>query len=184
MLELRLRLYRPDPPEDAVAAYLAALAAVTPPPPEDRPSPIRRRHTLAAAAASVALVAAAAGGVEMAWQASAATRATDPTAAAASIAVPSVPGRPIGELVGGPGTTGLFDGRGLHVVVSVLCSGDGTITLRIGPEEPTVLTCQAGGPALAMLASTERLDRFTVTVDPQPHLRWSLAVGAMELPTG
>lgn len=183
VLELRLRLYRPDPPEDAVAAYLAALALETPPTAPVRLPPLRRRpHALAAAGVSVLLVAVVAIGVGLAWRASAAAAPVGTRAAATHLAVPSAPGYPIGELFGGSATTGLFDARGVHAVVSVLCAGDGTITLRLGPEPPTVLTCQAGGPALAMLASSEDLGRFTVSVAPQPHLRWSLAVGAMALP--
>ena len=182
VLELRLRLYRPDPPEGAVAAYLAALERVTPVTLAVRPSPVRRRHALAVAGVAVALAALAATGLGIAWRASAATARVATTAAATHLAVPSVPGYPIGELFGGDATTGLFDARGVHAVVSVLCSGDGTITLRLGPEPPTVLTCQAGGPELAMLASAEDLDRFTLSVAPQPHLQWSLAVGALALP--
>ena len=186
VLELRLRLYRPHPPEGAVEAYLAAIHDVTPLPPEERARPHRsRRHALAAAAVTIVVLALATAGLGMARQAAAAAAAAahvSRTAAASALVVPPVPGRPIGELMGGAATTGLFDARGVRAVVSVLCSGDGTIALRIGDEPPVVLTCQAGGPALAMLQSTEDLERFTLSVAPQPRLSWSLAVGAMALP--
>ena len=184
VLELRLRLYRPHPPEGAVEAYLAAIRDVTPLPPEERARPDRsRRQALGAAGITIAVLAVATAGLGMARQAAAAAVAPARLAHTASVlVVPPVPGRPIGELMGGAATTGLFDARGVRAVVSVLCSGDGTIALRIGDEPPTVLTCEAGGPALAMLQSTEDLERFTLSVTPQPHLTWSLAVGAMELP--
>jgi hypothetical protein len=42
-----------------------------------------------------------------------------------------------------------------------------------------VLTCETGTPALAMIASTGALDRFTITVTPDGPIRWSLAAGAL-----
>ena len=183
---LRVRLYRPDPPPGAVEAYLDAMRDAVPSE-RDEPAPRRlrpRRRALAPAAATVALLAVAVMGLGMARQASSATAPpVRGLASAAHLALPSVPGHRIGELYGGPATTGLFDAHGVHAVVGVLCSGDGTIRLRLGQEAPVELTCEAGGPALAMLESAEDLDGFTVSIHPQAGVRWSLAVGTMPLRT-
>jgi hypothetical protein len=183
--ELRLRLYRPDPPVDAVEAYLAALAAVVaeqPPVREAHPAPHRRGRAALPTAAALVVLSAAGFALTTSRQASASdVAAAVVTSAPASIAMPPVTGRPIGTLTGPDATTGLFDAKGTRVVVSVLCRGTGTITLTLGPEPPTVLTCEQGGPALAMLASTRPLGRFTIAVRPDRGVRWSLTAGASDL---
>ena len=73
------------------------------------------------------------------------------------------------------------DAHGGSVVVSVNCSGDGTVTLQLAAEAPIVLTCDAGGPAIAMLSSAGALDRFTIAITRVGAVRWSLAAGATVL---
>ena len=177
---LRIRLYRPDPPEDAVGAYLDALrTTVTAPDGPPMPSPARPRRraigVLSAVGAFVTVAVALVGALGSAGHSTAAGFVAPATAA--HVALASVPGLRIGTLYGGDGTTGLFDAHGGSVVVSVSCSGEGTVTLRLASEQPVVLTCEAGGPAVAMLSSAGGLDRFTIGVTRSGAVRWSLAVG-------
>jgi len=183
--ELRLRLYRRDPPPGAVAAYLAAVAALpevaAPRVPAPRRAAGRRRPGRAAAVLLGALllgataVAAVAGAGR---EAAAVDRAARPVATSA-VPVPSAVGIPIGVLSGTRDGAARFVANGSRVVVSISCTGTGTIAMRIADEDPVVLTCGNGGPALALIGSTGRLDRFAVTVRPDPAMPWALAVGAL-----
>jgi hypothetical protein len=180
---LRDRLYRPDPPEGAVEAYLDALRAEAPSVQADTsPAPARPRRYgrgAAALAAMAGLAVATGAAVSLGHQAPA---AGVPRAATGSrLEPPAVPGAPIGTLSGPGSTTGLFDASGSRVVVSVSCSGSGTLDLRIDDAPPSVLTCEQGGPALAMLPSPGALGRFTIAVSRAAGVRWSLAVGALDL---
>ncbi|RIX28037.1 hypothetical protein [Amnibacterium setariae] len=186
--ELRLRLYRPDPPPGAVAAYLEALAVLPPAPEPVLPRlrrPPRRPPSLRAIAVVLAVAAAAAGGIALAAdgnraavEADRADRAAQAVQAAA-ILLPNAVGTPIGVLAGSRDGAARFVADGHRVVVSINCTGSGTIALRIGPEDPVVLTCGNGGPALALIPSTGALDRFVVRVEPDPAMPWALAVGAL-----
>lgn len=180
---LRTRLYRPDPPAGAVEEYLEALRADAPPPVVDtRAVPARGRGHARGVAALAAMVVLAVGlGTVMSLSHQASATGVVTVAGGTQLELPPVPGTPIGTLYGPAGTTGLFDANGSQVVVSVNCSGDGTLDLRIGDEPPTVLTCERGGPALAMLPSAGALDRFTIAVTRHGAVRWSLAVGAENL---
>lgn len=182
---LRTRLYRPDPPDGAVEAYLDALRAGAPGPSAtavpSMPAVPRRRWgrmigaTVTTAALALGLVTA----MSLSHGASAEVAGTPPRAA--HLELPPVLGTSIGTLYGAEGTTGLFDAGGSRVVVSVNCSGSGTLTLRIGDEPASVLTCEPGGPALAMVPSAGSLDLFTVAVARRGLVRWSVSVGATDL---
>jgi hypothetical protein len=191
--ELRLRLYRRDPPADAVEAYLAALAQVpvllqarlslTPRPRRARrPVPVRKLLGAAAAvAASVAFAALLPIGFRQLATQTAITGARPP--APQRVPLPPATGTALGTMAGGPAATARFAAAGHVVTVSVLCEGSGTMTLRIGGEQPTELTCDTATPAFAMLESVAALDRFTLEVVPERTVRWSLAVGALRPPT-
>ncbi|MGT2426937.1 hypothetical protein [Amnibacterium kyonggiense] len=186
--ELRLRLYRPDPPRGAVDAYLDALAALPPAAPAPPPRPRARRSRpplrLAAALVALAVLACAGTGVALAAAGRTAHVAARPGAAdgGTTVPVPSAVGTPLGVLSGTRTGSARFDGVGHRVVVSVNCRGDGTIALRIAHDQPFVLTCGNGGPALAVLPSNEALDGFTVSVRPDEPMPWALAVGALPGP--
>jgi hypothetical protein len=181
---LRVRLYRPDPPVGAVDAYLDALRATVPaaavPPVRPVGPPVRRGRAGGALAAVGALVTVALG-LAVAIASTGPAVADAPPPAAAHLELPPLSGTPIGTLYGGAGTTALLDGRGATVVVSVNCSGSGTLTVRIDDDAPVVLACEAGGPALAMLSSTTTLHRFTITVARDGPVQWSLTAGALRL---
>lgn len=196
LAELRLRLYRRDPPVGAVEAYLAAVARVAAMP---RPVPapavprLRRRRRvrrplpvrtlLLATAAIVGVVAVAAAlpsGIRL--LSTVAAVAGPAPAVVETVPVPPAVGVPLGTMAGGPAVTSRFAAGGNVVVIGVLCAGRGTLTIRIAGEEPTVLTCDTDDPAYAMLQSTTPLDRFPVAVRPQPGARWTLAVGALRRP--
>lgn len=179
---LRTRLYRPDPPEGAVEAYLEALRAeapVTSTPAVQAIRRGRRGRTVGAAAATAVLALGLVAAMNLSHQASADVAGIPPRSA--HLELPPVPGTPIGALYGADGTTGLFDAGGSRVVVSVECSGSGTLTLRIGEAPSSVLTCEPGGPALAMVPSAGSLDLFTIAVARQGPVQWSVAVGAVDL---
>ena len=185
LTELRWRLYRPGPPPGAVAAYLQALRAVAAPAPSPRRAGHRRKRTrhvlgpLCVVAAFVALVIGLAPAVGSMGRV---TPVVPPRVGVARLAVPPVPGRPIGTLFGGKDTAGVFAARGAQAIVSVNCTGDGTLSIRIAAETPVVLACSAGGPALAMLSSTGDIGRFTLSVTRDGPVRWSLAAGALARP--
>jgi hypothetical protein len=92
---------------------------------------------------------------------------------------PPLMGVPLGDLAGSGPATGRFTASGHRVVASVLCTGVGTLSVRIGTAPPTLLSCVAGPPALAVVAGTGTLDRFTITVAPDAPIRWSLAAAAL-----
>lgn len=188
--ELRLRLYRPDPPDGALEDYLAAMAAA-PVPPAGRVRRARPRvrpgaAALAAAIAltgAVALVVAALGVGALAGRAGARSAPAGPSAAPLSaggrVPLPPTTGVPLGTLFDDAGSTARFDAAGRTAVISVNCVGDGTLSVRVADEPPTVLTCQVGGPALALLPSTTPLHRFAVAVTRDGRVRWSLAAGTL-----
>lgn len=188
--ELRLRLYRPDPPAGAVAAYLAALRTqpslgAAGPAPAAAPRPHGR--AMAALGVGVGVVAAALVATQVGRQVP--TLVAAPTVEVASsassrstAAIPEPPlmGVPLGDLSGSGRASGRFDANGHLVVASVLCSGVGTLSVRIGTAPPTLLSCVQGPPALAIVAGTGRLDRFTIVVDTDEPIRWSLAAAALD----
>jgi hypothetical protein len=187
--ELRARLYRPDPPDDAVDAYLQALdrtrVALAPAP---GPAPHRHAYRSARIAVVASGVVAAASVVVGALAAGADVEPFAlPTPAAARVAIPeAVDGYPpvAGERLGGLSGTGLgvgrFDAGGRTAIVSVWCTGGGTLSLQISADPPVVLTCQKGsGPALAMVPSAGPLDRFSVWVARSGPVRWTASVGAL-----
>ncbi len=179
---LRVRLYRPDPPECAVEAYLVALHAEAPVAAAAAVPAIPRRRRgriLGAVASTAALALGLVAAMSLSHQAAA--EVAGMPLRSVHLDLPPVPGTPIGMLYGAAGTTGLFDAAGSRVVVSVNCSGSGTLTLRIGDEPASVLTCEPGGPALAMVPSAGALDLFTIAIARQGLVRWSLAVGAVDL---
>jgi hypothetical protein len=100
-----------------------------------------------------------------------------------TMAVPPATGTALGTMAGGGASTARFAAGGNSVTVSVLCSGRGTMTLRVAADRPTVLPCDTAQPAFAMLQSAGRLDRFTVVVRADPAVRWTLSVGALRPPT-
>jgi hypothetical protein len=183
LTELRLRLYRPDPPVGAVAAYLDALARV-PVAPVLPPRVIRPPRHLARRLGTAAVVIAAVAGfttlLPVVMRAVVAASIGSP-ATSTPVAVPYPPtiGVPLGRLAGGAGTTGRFVAGGSRVVVSVNCTGGGTMTVRIGSQPGTELTCDSAVAALALMTSDTPLDRFTVRVVPDRTVRWTVAVGAM-----
>jgi hypothetical protein len=189
LVELRLRLYRPEPPVGAVAAYLDALRnapVLRESPPVVDPTPPRRARALATLVLGACVLGAATGAVLLGRQVPAAVHASTVEAATAGTATsgsrlpaPPLTGVPLGDLFGSGRATGTFTANDHRVVASVLCTGSGTIEVRIGAEPPTVLTCQAGLPALAIVASAAPLDRFTIVVTPDGPIRWSLAAGAL-----
>ena len=196
LTELRFRLYRRDPPVGAVEAYLAAVAnaaerartaTVRAPahPRRRRPRrPLPLRSLLGAAAVVGAAVAFAAVLPVAIRELSTIAAVTGPVPSpVATIPMPPSAGVPLGTMAGGPAATSRFAAGGNTVLVGVLCAGRGTLTIRIAGEQPTVLTCDTGAPAYAMLQSTTALDRFTVAVRPQPGARWTLTVGALRRPT-
>lgn len=185
--ELRLRLYRPDPPAGAVAAYLqalrtepAVLVGVPSPPPRARPHG-RALAVVAAGAAVAALVSIGVGRQVPALVAAPAIRETV-SAPAGSTALPAPPlmGVPLGDLSGTGPASGRFTANGHAVVASVLCSGVGTLSVRIGAAPPTLLSCVQGPPALAIVAGSGPLDRFTIAVRPDAPIRWTLAAAALD----
>jgi hypothetical protein len=199
LTELRFRLYRRDPPVGAVEAYLAAVAQTAerarsaPVRALAHPRPIRRRRPrrplplrslLGAAGVVTATVAFAAVLPAAIRELSTIAAVTGPVPAVAET-IPMAPsaGVPLGTMAGGPAATSRFAAGGNTVLIGVLCAGRGTLTIRIAGEQPTVLTCDTGAPAYAMLQSTTPLDRFTVAVQPQPGARWTLAVGALRRQT-
>lgn len=188
MEELRLRLYRPDPPDGALEDYLRAVdAAPAPPAPRARrgvpPVPPVRPGVAALAVAGAAALVAAALGVGTLAGPTPATSTTRPTTVAPGplgrVPLPPASGVPLGTLFDDAGSSARFDAGGRTAVISVNCEGDGTLSLRVADEPPTVLTCQLGGPALAMLASTTPLHGFVVSVTRDGPVRWSLAAGTL-----
>ena len=200
LTELRFRLYRRDPPVGAVEAYLAALAhasSLVRPAPARAPvrtRPARRRGprrpvpvrtlvgAVAMAAATVAFAALLPSAIR---QLSTIAAIAGPAPQQPVVTMPAAPaaGVPLGTMAGGPASTARFAAGGNRVVVGVLCSGRGTLTIRIADDQPTVLTCDTAAPAYAMLQSTSALDRFTVAVRPGTGARWTLAVGALRSAT-
>ena len=61
----------------------------------------------------------------------------------------------------------------------MLCERSGTLELRIGGDPATVLTCQVGRPALALIPSVGALETFSVTITPSGPVRWAATVGAL-----
>jgi hypothetical protein len=191
--ELRLRLYRPDPPADAVAVYLAALrrepAAPAVGPAVASPVAPHGRVLAAlgvAAAALVAVVVAVQVGRQVPELVAAPTVQEAPTSTSTSspasgpLPAPPLMGTPLGDLSGTGPATGRFTADGHRVVASVLCAGVGTLSVRIGTAPPTLLSCVEGPPALAIVAGTGPLDRFTIAVRTDAPIRWSLAAAATD----
>lgn len=191
--ELRLRLYRRDPPADAVEDYLAALAHAPVVVQTRTSAPVRRERrrtrpvpmrklvgAAAVVAASVSFAALLPVGIRQLTTLTAVT-GTRP-AAPARVPPPPATGTALGTMAGGPPSTARFAAEKHVVTVSVLCAGRGTITVRIGGDRPTILTCDTAAPAFAMLQSAGALDRFTLEVVPDRTVRWSLAVGALRPP--
>jgi hypothetical protein len=200
LTELRFRLYRRDPPVGAVEAYLAAVAhaaerarTATARAPAHHPRVPRRRRprrplplrSLLGAAAVVGATVAFAAVLPVAIRELSTITAVTGTVPSpvATIPLPPSAGVPLGTMAGGPAATSRFAAGGNTVLVGVLCAGRGTLTIRIAGDQPTVLTCDTGAPAYAMLQSTTALDRFTVAVRPAPGARWTLTVGALRPPT-
>jgi hypothetical protein len=190
--ELRLRLYRRDPPVGAVEAYLAALALVPAAPlrlPAVPRARVRRRppsvRTLLTTVSVVAgsLLVAALIPVGMRQLGTVSAIAGPQPAPTEAMPLPPTTGTALGTMAGGPASTARFAASGHQVVVSVLCSGSGTMRLRIGDEPPTVLTCDSDLPALALMQSLRPLDRFALEVVPDRAVHWSVAVGALPAPT-
>ena len=183
--ELRRALYRRDPPDGAVDAYLAALDgmpeadAAPAPPPRPRRRRRRRRVRLLVVAATLAALVPLAVAVRDAPARSAAAPAPSTGAATAPDRFPTVPGDEIGAMSGGPAATKTFDAGGRPAVVSVFCDRSGTLALRIGDDPVTVLTCQVGMPALALVPSSGPLRAFAVAVVPDGPVRWTATVGAL-----
>lgn len=188
--ELRLRLYRPEPPAGAVAAYLAALRAepvvvAGAPVHTRRPLEHHRPRPLAALVVGGGLVAAIAASTLVGRQAPqlvagpAVRAASSASAAAKRLPAPPLMGVPLGDLFGSGPATGRFDAAGHRVVASVLCTGVATLAVRIGTEPPTLLSCDAGPAAFAVVAGTEPQEGFTITVTPDAPIRWSLAAAAV-----
>jgi hypothetical protein len=92
---------------------------------------------------------------------------------------PSVPGTVIGVMAGDGASRRAFEAGGVRVVVSVLCSGNGILSLRLGTEPPTVLTCEKRGAGLAMVPSATAFEAFTVSVTPTGPVQYSLAIGTL-----
>jgi hypothetical protein len=188
---LRLRLYRPDPPPGAVAAYLAAVDGLEQRPiPLPRPEPHRLRRSGLGRRAVRSLVPAVLVGAAVVAGFAALPLATRGLPDAAAVEpprptaerYPPVPGVQLGVLAGRSAAARTFDAEGHLVIVSVNCAGSGTITLRLGTDAPVVLTCEAGGPALAMLETSTGVDRVRLDVRPTAGVRWAIAVGAVPAP--
>ncbi|GAA2753119.1 hypothetical protein [Amnibacterium kyonggiense] len=187
--ELRLRLYRPDPPDGALEAYLLAMADSPAPAAATRRERASARPGVTALAAALGLggvaplVAAALAAGSVAGDQTGETASTGPTTVALGpsgrVPLPPSTGVPLGTLFDDAGSTARFDAAGRTAVISVNCVGDGTLSVRVADEPPTVLTCQIGGPALAMLPSTTPLHRFAVAVTRDGRVRWSLAAGTL-----
>lgn len=190
--ELRLRLYRPDPPAGAVEAYLEALALL-PTAPEPQPLAARaaeapragRRLAGLAVLGAAALVAVAL--VVREAPAPAGFSAPSPTPVSTSTSdpgpanrFPSVPGTVVGVMAGDGASRRTFDAGGDRVVVSLLCSGGGILSLRLGAEPPTVLSCEQRGSGLAMVASATAFDSLLVAVTPTGPVEFSLAIGTLD----
>jgi hypothetical protein len=190
VVELRLRLYRPEPPADAVAAYLAALHAepvlVTGAPMRAPRSPVGHRSwsftstVVAACVLGTVVVSTLVGrhAPELVSQPAMRTPAST-SSTAARLPAPPLMGVPLGDLFGTGPLTGRFTAKGHHVVASVLCSGVATLAVRIGTEPPTLLSCDAGPAAFAVVASTGPQQHFTISVTPDAPIRWSLAAAAV-----
>ena len=184
---LRSRLYQPDPPDDAVGRYLDALRQAdrrAVPAPSARPA---RRPSGPAALAGGLLaccVALAAGAAVVPAGATATTAgAVRVVRPAAGLEAPPVTGVPLGALHGdGRPGAGRFSAGGEHAVVSVNCTGEGTLVIRVGPDEPVTLVCEAAAVAFALVPSRTGLDRFSVVATPDGPVRWSLSVGGIDLP--
>lgn len=173
---LRLRLYRPAPPAGAVDAYLAALDPTRRPPaePADAPPPPTRPPT--GRAVRTGLLVALAGTVAVLLSLLRPT-AADPTAP--PLPQPAVPGAFVGAMAGEGHRTQVFDALDHWVIVTVLCAGRGTVTVRLAGEAPAVQTCAPGTPSLGMIGSRSRMGRLPVDVSTTEHPRWSLTVGAI-----
>ena len=171
---LRRRLYRPAPPAGAVDEYLTALSrgtattAVSPEAPsEARPTGQRSIWLIAVPVAALA--------------AAAALLAAPSTAPPADEALPqpAAPGVFVGAMAGSGARTAVFDAFDRWAVLTVLCSGRGTVTVRLGGDAPSVQTCGSDTPSLGMTGSRTRVGRVPVSVSTTGNPRWSLAVGAI-----
>ena len=190
VVELRLRLYRPEPPAGAVAAYLAALRA-QPVATAGAPASTTRRHHLRSwPLATLAVVACVLGAVaastvvgravpELVAAPAAVHAGTGTASGPGRLPAPPLMGVPLGDLFGTGAATGRFSANGHRVVASVLCSGVATLAVRIGTEPPTLLSCQAGPAAFAVVAGVGPQERFAITVTPDAPIRWSLAAAAV-----
>jgi hypothetical protein len=187
--ELRLRLYRPEPPAGAVAAYLAALRT-QPVLVAGAPAAAARAHhhrhswPLAAVAVGACLVGAVAASTLVGRQvptlvAPPAARTTTSTSSTSRLPAPPLMGVPLGDLFGTGPATRRFSANGHRVVASVLCSGVATLAVRIGSEPPTLLSCEAGPAAFAVVASAGPQQGFSISVTPDAPIRWSLAAAAV-----
>ncbi len=189
--ELRVRLYRPAPPPGAVAAYLDAVRAA------DRlrttsasqPSAAPRRRRVPIGAGLLAAVAVLVVGGVLALRTPPAPAGHEAGGAEAvgtsapSPGWPPVTGVPIGRLHGeGHAGAARFSAAGEHAVIGVNCTGEGTLSVRIGPDDPVVLVCDRGAVAFALVASRTPLQRFRLEVVPDGPVRWSAAAGAIDLP--
>ena len=191
--ELRVRLYRPAPPPGAVAAYLDAVRAAQCDRRRPAPGPTPPKHRVSAlagllAAASAALISGALVAGTSSPQSVRASAGPGASSASGSAADapdwPPVTGVPIGRLRGdGRAGAGRFSAGGEHAVVSVNCSGEGTFTVRIGPDDPVVLVCDRDAVAFALVASRTPLHRFRLVATTDGPVRWSITVGAIDLPS-
>jgi hypothetical protein len=192
LVRLRERCYAPGASPDTVPAYLAAVermrlehpGAVLP---ADEPTPPgaggEQRRTGGRRAwvgcLAVALVAVGLGLHATLAPAEPVVRATAAPAPSAAFEPPLPPGDLLATFGSdGAWSTGTIDAGGHEVVVSGLCMGRGTYSVRIGDGAPTELVCRSELPALVMLTSARPLNRFAVTVTPgRDAPRWVFSVG-------
>ena len=96
------------------------------------------------------------------------------------IVPPPVPGPVLATFTSTSGSVhAQLDAGRRHVLLTAVCGGDGTVSIRLSDGSSMILTCSPGQDALSMLQSEHPLGRFTVTTGTTGHPLWALTVGVV-----
>ncbi len=94
------------------------------------------------------------------------------------IAPPPVPGPVLASFTSTSGAVAAeLNAGGHHVLLTAVCGGDGTVSIRLSDGTNTILPCSPGQDGLSMAQSTKPLGRFTVTTSTTGHPLWALTLG-------
>jgi hypothetical protein len=97
-----------------------------------------------------------------------------------SVAPPSVPGLVLARLSSaGSRFTARLDGRGERVVLSGLCNGVGSLTVRLSDGTVLPVECVTGEPVLASRRTRGPLHAFTCTITAIGGPTWAVTVGTV-----